>query len=258
MRERIAALSKMQSGIGDGSGGNESDDADEADDNGYGQYLTDLDWAKQANELGLSAEAKKLVSNSAELEGLWKAAFAAEKTLATPSDERWADFICKGKGVAGLNMQAEVKPDEIYGKVWAVTRKQDKTDIGNEDVSHKAADYDYKTELAYAKTLEESEKTALIEGYACVKFFVYVKHALAKNEESTLYFTLPGEKYDKSTPQERKEVPLEIGAWTEITLTSEEFKKFGRMTFGFAVLAEKDVGYDYSDELKISPFYGFN
>ena len=51
---------------------------------------------------------------------------------------------------------------------------------------------------------------------------------------------------------------LTNGAWKEITLTSEEFKKFGRMTFCFAMLAPKDVGYDFRDELKISPFYGLN
>ena len=249
--EKIAALSKTQSEIGDGSGENEEDDGE------YGQYLADLDWVKQAYELGLSAEAKKLVSNSAELERLWNTAFAAEKMLVSPSDEQWADFICKGKGLAGLNMQAEIKSDKIYGKVWAATRMQDKTGIGGDDVSHVASDYNYKTELMFAKTLEESEKAALIEGYAYVKFSVYVKHALVKNEESKLYFTLPGEKFDKGEAQERKEVPLVNGGWTEITLTSEEFKKFGRMTFGFAVLAPKDNGYAF-DEIKISPFYGFN
>ena len=256
MSERIAALSKIQSEIrvvGDEGGENEEDSG------GYGQYLTDLDWAKQAYELGLSAEAKKLVSNSAELEKLWNTAFAAEKMLVSPSDERWADFICKGKGSAGFNMQAEIKSDEMYGKVWTATRMQDKTGIGGDDVSHISLDYDYKTELMYAKTFEESEKEALIDGYAYVKFSVYVKHALAENETHTLYFTLPGEKYDKNNAKQvRKEVPLINGGWKEITLTSEEFKKFGRMTFCFAVLAPNDVGYDFRDELKISPFYGFN
>ena len=99
----------------------------------------------------------------------------------------------------------------------------------------------------------------MIDGYAYVKFSVYVKHALAENETHTLYFTLPGEKYDKNNAKQvRKEVPLINGAWKEITLTSEEFNKFGRMTFCFAVLAPNDVGYDFRDELKISPFYGFN
>lgn len=253
MSEKIAALSsKMQSEIGDGSGENEADEEE------YGRYLANLDSAKQAYELGLSAEAKNLVSNSAELEKLWNTAFAAEKMLVSPSDERWKDFICKGKDSAGFNMQAEIKSDKIYGKVWSATRTQDKSDVSGDEISHVASDYNYKTELMYAKTLEESEKTALIEGYAYVKFSVYVTHALAENEESKLYFTSPGDKYDKNNAsQVRKEVSLTIGAWTEITLTSEEFKKFGRMTYAFAVLAPKDGGYT-SDELKISPFYGFN
>lgn len=251
MSERIAALSKIQSEIrvvGDEGGENEESDG------GYGQYLTDLDWAKQAYELGLSTEAKELVSNSAELEQLWNTAFAAEKMLVSPATDQ--DFVCKGeRPMFGANMQVEVKKDKTFEKVWVATRIPHERD----DEQFTSGGYGYRSELMYAKTLEESEKAALIDGYEYVKFSVYVKHALAENETHTLYFTLPGEKYDKNNAKQvRKEVPLTIGAWTEITLTSEEFKKFGRMTFGFAVLAPNDVGYDFRDELKISPFYGFN
>lgn len=251
MSERIAALSKRQSEIrvvGDEGGENEESDG------GYGQYLTDLDWAKQAYELGLSAEAKKLVSNSAELEQLWNTAFAAEKMLVSPATDQ--DFVCKGeRPMFGANMQVEVKKDSEFGNVWVATRIPHERD----DEQFTSGGYGYRSELMYAKTLEESGKAALIDGYAYVKFSVYVKHALAENETHTLYFTLPGEKYDKNNAKQvRKEVPLTNGAWTEITLTSEEFKKFGRMTFCFAVLAPNDVGYDFRDELKISPFYGLN
>ena len=250
MSERIAALSKIQSEIRvvGGEGGE-----NEEDSGGYGQYLTDLDWAKQAYELGLSAEAKKLVSNSAELEQLWNTAFAAEKMLVSPATDQ--DFVCEGKYLQyGANMQVEAKKDKTFEKVWVAKRLPHERD----DEQFTSGGYGYRSELMYAKTLEESEKAALIDGYAYVKFSVYVKHALAENETHTLYFTLPGEKYDKSKAQVRKEVSLINGGWKEITLTSEEFKKFGRMTFCFAMLAPNDVGYDSRDELKISPFYGFN
>lgn len=250
MSERIAALSKIQSEIrvvGDEDGENEEDCG------GYGQYLTDLDWAKQAYELGLSAEAKTLVSNSAELEKLWNTAFAAEKMLVSPATDQ--DFVCKGeRPMFGANMQVEAKKDKTFEKVWVATRIPHERD----DEQFTSGGYGYRSELMYAKTFEESEKAALIDGYAYVKFSVYVKHALAENETHTLYFTLPGEKYDKSKAQAQKEVPLINGGWKEITLTSEEFKKFGRMTFGFAMLAPNDVDYDFRDELKISPFYGLN
>lgn len=251
MSERIAALSKIQSEIRvvGGEGGE-----NEEDSGGYGQYLTDLDWAKQAYELGLSAEAKKLVSNSAELEKLWNTAFAAEKMLVSPATDQ--DFVSKGeRPMFGANMQVEAKKDKTFEKVWVATRIPHERD----DEQFTSGGYGYRSELMYAKTLEESEKAALIDGYAYVKFSVYVKHALAENETHTLYFTLPGEKYDKNNAKQvRKEVSLINGGWKEITLTSEEFKKFGRMTFCFAVLAPNDVGYDSRDELKISPFYGFN
>ena len=250
MSEQIAALSKIQSEIRviGGEGGE-----NEEDSGGYGQYLTDLDWAKQAYELGLSAEAKKLVSNSAELEKLWNTAFAAEKMLVSPATDQ--DFVCKGeRPMFGANMQVEAKKDKTFEKVWVATRIPHERD----DEQFTSGGYGYRSELMYAKTFEESEKAALIDGYAYVKFSVYVKHALAENETHTLYFTLPGEKYKNNAKQARKEVSLINGGWKEITLTSEEFKKFGRMTFCFAVLAPNDVGYDFRDELKISPFYGLN
>ncbi len=104
-----------------------------------------------------------------------------------------------------------------------------------------------------ARRFPFTDKAALAAEYTCIKFYVYVAHSLTENETTDLYFTKIDERYKTDAAQERKRVTLTNGAWTEISLTKDEFIAYGRMTALFAILAEESDGR--AGLLKFSPLF---
>ena len=248
MNLRIDDLLSMYENLGgsDGNGGE------------YGQYVAELSKAKRAYDSGLSSVAKEAVEKSGTLAWLWSKVFDNRTELISAADN--SGFVGRGlQANYGATMQTKKYKDEIFGDVWEATRATD-TSAAGEKLSHTPSDYLYKTEIRYGvfdliesneSLLTEAEKTAAIQsekerlsaGFSTVKFYVYADHTAAKGEEFVMFLTTPSQKYYETKTneeQDRKEIKLTNGAWTEISLTRAEFLKYGRMTVKFALLADGD------------------
>ncbi len=272
MHKRIENLKDMQAACGADGGVSEENDGQ------YGAFVSELQLVKQSYDYGLSAAAKNKVDNSADLARLWNEEFDNKTLLISPDVRKNKGYVTKGlQNTYGENMQTDVIADESFGNVWAVTRGISFDRFG-EPVSHDSSGYSYKTEIRFGTVkaieddttltdeekfaLEKSEKESLTAGYSYIKFYVFISHNLTENEELALYFTKPEERYSpNSATQDRLKIypdedknKLTIGAWNEITLTREQFIKYGRITAMFALLAEGDNGD--AGMMKISAFYG--
>ena len=211
--------------------------------------------AKQEYETGLSAAAKARIPTAAEtLSRLWNAVFETRTELFAPKSSLWQEFISGGPHpVRGKNVQVKVAADELYGRVWTVSRTYER-DSNGEILPDDGAGYGFMTEMTFGAALSVTDKAALAAEYTCIKFYVYVAHSLTENETTDLYFTKIDERYSQThAAQDRKKVTLTNGAWTEISLTKDEFIAYGRMTALFAILAEESDGR--AGLLKFSPLF---
>ena len=220
-----------------------------------GEFVAALKSAKQEYETGLSAAAKARIPTAAEtLSRLWNAVFETRTELFAPKSSLWQEFISGGPhSVRGKNVQVKVAADELYGHVWTVSRTYER-DSNGEILPDDGAGYGFMTEMTFGAALSVTDKAALAADYTCIKFYVYVAHSLTENETTDLYFTKIDERYSQThAAQDRKKVTLTNGAWTEISLTKDEFIAYGRMTALFAILAEESDGR--AGFLKFSPLF---
>ena len=220
-----------------------------------GEFVAALKSAKQEYETGLSAAAKARIPAAAEtLARLWNAVFETRTELIAPKNSLWKEFIARGPhDLRGKNVQVKVAADELYGHVWTVSRTYDR-DSNGEILPDNDAAYGFMTEMTFGAALSESDKTDLAADYTCIKFYVYVEHSPTKDETAELYFTKPAERFKTDdAAQQRKKVTLTNGAWTEISLTKDEFIAYGRMTALFAILAEESDGR--AGLIKFSPLF---
>ena len=220
-----------------------------------GEFVAALKSAKQEYETGLSAAAKARIPAAAEtLSRLWNAVFETRTELFAPKSSLWQEFISGGPHpVRGKNVQVKVAADELYGRVWTVSRTYER-DSNGEIIPDDGDGYGFMTEMTFGAALSVTDKAALAAEYTCIKFYVYVAHSLTENETTDLYFTKIDERYSQTdAAQERKKVTLTNGAWTEISLTKDEFIAYGRMTALFAILAEESDGR--AGLLKFSPLF---
>ena len=220
-----------------------------------GEFVAALKSAKQEYETGLSAAAKARIPAAAEtLSRLWNAVFETRTELFAPKTSIWKEFISGGPHpVRGKNVQVKVAADELYGRVWTVSRTYER-DSNGEILPDDGAGYQFMTEMTFGAALSVTDKAALAAEYTCIKFYVYVAHSLTETETTDLYFTKPAERFKTDdAAQDRKKVTLTNGAWTEISLTKDEFIAYGRMTALFAILAEESDGR--AGFLKISPLF---
>ena len=220
-----------------------------------GEFVAALKSAKQEYETGLSAAAKARIPAAAEtLSRLWNAVFETRTELFAPKSSLWQEFISGGPHpVRGKNVQVKVAADELYGRVWTVSRTYER-DSNGEILPDDGAVYGFMTEMTFGAALSVTDKAALAAEYTCIKFYVYVAHSLTENETTDLYFTKIDERYFQTdAAQDRKKVTLTNGAWTEIALTKDEFIAYGRMTALFAILAEESDGR--AGLLKFSPLF---
>ena len=221
-----------------------------------GEFVAALKSVKQEYETGLSAAAKVRIPAAAEtLTRLWNDVFETRTELIAPKNSLWKEFIAGGPhDLRGKNVQVKVAADELYGHVWTVSRTYERDDNGEKNNGEV---YGFMTEMTFGAALSESDKAGLAEKFSCIKFYVYVEHSLTGNETTDLYFTKPDERFSKNdvagAAQQRKKVTLTNGAWTEISLTADEFIAYGRMTALFAILAEESDGR--AGFLKVSPFF---
>ena len=218
-----------------------------------GEFVAALKSAKQEYETGLSAAAKARIPAAAEtLSRLWNAVFETRTELFAPKTSLWKEFISRGPhDLRGKNVQVKVAEDELYGHVWTVSRTYDPDGKGEKNDGEV---YGFMTEMTFGAALSESDKTDLAAEYICIKFYVYVEHSPTKDETAELYFTKPAERFKTDdAAQQRKKVTLTNGAWTEISLTKDEFIAYGRMTALFAILAEESDGR--AGLLKFSPLF---